>query len=101
AARRAPLVALPLPHPWYVGRAWFQAARERLVTVVREFHQKNPLLPGIAKPDLRSRELADAPAFLLDALLADSKDLVVEGEIVRSRAHKVVLKDDEEQARAA
>jgi selenocysteine-specific elongation factor len=37
----------------------------------------------------------------VDALLADAKDLVVEGEIVRSRGHKVTLKADEEQARAA
>ena len=89
------------PQQWLVDPAWFQSTRDRLVRAVRHFHAQNPLLPGIAKQDLRARELAAAPPFLLDALLTDAKDLVVEGETVRSRAHKVTLKEDEEQARAA
>jgi selenocysteine-specific elongation factor len=36
---------------------------------------------------------------VLDALLADSKDVVADAELVRSRGHKLVLKEDEEQAR--
>ena len=87
AAARAPLMAIAQPQPWYVDRAWFQSARDRLVQAVREFHRENPLLPGIAKQDLRSRELPGAPPFLLDALLAAAKELVVEGETVRSRGH--------------
>jgi selenocysteine-specific elongation factor len=86
---------------WLVDLAWFQSTRDRLVRAVRQFHAQNPLLPGIAKQDLRARELAAAPPFLLDALLAGAKDLVVEGETVRSRAHKVTFKEDEEQARAS
>ena len=68
---------------------------------VRDFHAAHPLLPGIPKQDLRARELAAAPPFLLDALLADTKELVVEGETVRAARHKVMLKEDEEQARGA
>ena len=98
--RTAP-VKLLAPQQWLVDPAWFQSTRDRLVRAVRHFHAQNPLLPGIAKQDLRARELAAAPPFLLDALLTDAKDLVVEGETVRSRAHKVTLKEDEEQARAA
>jgi selenocysteine-specific elongation factor len=101
AAARAAIVTIPQPQPWYVDRAWFQATRDRLVKTVREFHQKNPLLPGVARQDLRGRELQDAPAFLMDALIADAKEIVAEGETVRSRAHKLVLKEDEEQARAS
>ncbi len=86
---------------WYVDRAWFQSTRDRLVKAVREFHAKQPLLPGIARQDLRSRELPECPPQVLDALIADAKDLVAEGETVRARGHKVVLKEDEEQARAA
>jgi selenocysteine-specific elongation factor len=37
--------------------------------------------------------------FVLDALLAETKEVVAEGELVRSRGHKLVLKEDEEQAR--
>jgi selenocysteine-specific elongation factor len=96
---RAPLKALP-GRDWHVDASWYRAALDRLARATREFHGKNPLQPGIPKQDLRGRELPDAPPFLLDALLADAKDLVAEGEIVRSRTHKVTLKEDEEQARA-
>jgi selenocysteine-specific elongation factor len=101
AAARAKLVALPGPPPFYVDRAWFQAARERLVKAVREFHRASPLLPGIPRQELRNRELAGSPAFLLDALLAEAKEIVAEGETVRARGHRTVLKEDEEQARAS
>ena len=40
------------------------------------------------------------PPFLFDALLADAKMLASDGELVRSRSHQLVLKEDEEQARA-
>ncbi len=97
---RAPVKQLA-PHPWMVNPAWFQSARERLVKAVRRFHSENPLQPGIPRQDLRARELAGAPPFLLDALLAEAKDLAVEGEIVRTRGHQVTFRQDEEQARAA
>jgi selenocysteine-specific elongation factor len=98
AAARAPLIAIPQPQPWYVDRAWFHAARARMVETVREFHRENPLQPGIPKPDLRP---AGAPQFLLDALLADAQEIVAEGDTVRLRAHTLVLNEDERQARAA
>lgn len=90
-----------LPPSWFVDRAWFQAARARVVQAVREYHRKNPLQPGIAKQDLRSREMPQAPPFVLDALLAAAAELAVEGETVRLRTHTLVLKEDEERARAA
>ncbi len=101
AAAAAPMVAFQHPQPWFADRAWFQAARERLQRTLREFHLKNPLLPGMAKQDLRSRELPGSPPFLIDALLAQSREIAVEGETVRLASHKLVLKQDEEQARAA
>lgn len=101
AAGTGGLVSIPQSQPWYVDRAWFQSARDRLLKAVRLFHVKQPLIPGIAKQDLRSRELPKAPAFIMDALLADAKELVVDGETVRARGHQVVLKEEEEQARAA
>jgi selenocysteine-specific elongation factor len=101
AAADAPVVAFKQPQPWFVDRPWFQATREKLLRTVREFHQKHPLLPGIPKQDLRGRELPDSPPFLIDAILAQEKQIVVEGENVRLAIHKLVLKQDEEQARAA
>ncbi len=99
SAARAPLVALPQSPPWYVDRAWFQSIRDRLVKEIRTFHAKHPLLPGVPKQELRSGTLPDAPGFLIDALLADARDVVVEGDTVRLRSHRVVLKEEEEQAR--
>ena len=92
AAARAPL---DTAGDWLVDRAWMQAARERITAGVREFHQKNPLLPGVPRQDLRG----GAPQFVLDALLAQAKDLISDGDLVRARTHRVVLKEDEEQAR--
>jgi selenocysteine-specific elongation factor len=89
------------PQPWFADRVWFESAREKLLRAVREFHRKNPLLPGIPKQDLRGRELPDSPPFLIDAILAQEKQIAVEGENVRLASHKLVLKQDEEQARAA
>jgi selenocysteine-specific elongation factor len=99
AATRTSLVAIP--PDTFVDGAWFHAARARLVQAVREFHQNNPLAPGIAKQDLRSREMPQAPPVVIDALLAGANEIAVEGETVRRRGHQVVLKEDEEQARAA
>jgi selenocysteine-specific elongation factor len=101
AAANAPVVVFSQPQAWFVDRPWFHSARERLLRMVREFHQKNPLLSGVPKQDLRGRELPDSPPFLIDAILAQEKQIAVEGENVRLASHKLVLKQDEEQARAA
>ncbi len=94
-------VAVRQPQTWLVDRGWWQEARGRLARTLREFHKSNPLLPGIPKQDLRGRELPGAPAFLLDALLADAKEIAAEGEVVRLASHRLVLKEDEQQARTA
>ncbi|HLM98909.1 MAG TPA: selenocysteine-specific translation elongation factor [Bryobacteraceae bacterium] len=100
AAARS-FILLRQPQSVLIDRDWFEKTTQQITSAVRAFHSANPLLPGIAKQDLRGRELADAPPFVFDAILAGAKDLAVEGEIVRSRSHKVVFKQDEEQARAA
>jgi selenocysteine-specific elongation factor len=101
AAGSSQFVFLRQPQPWLVDRAWFDGTRSHMVETVREFHRAHPLLPGIAKQDLRGRELVHAPAYLFDALIAHTKELAADGETVRLRTHNVVLKQDEEQARAA
>ena len=101
AAARAPVVLLRQPQAWLLDRAWMQSAQARLTAAVRDFHRLNPLLPGIAKQDLRGRELPDSPPFLIDALLAGAAEVVAEGETVRLRSHRVVLKEDEERARGS
>jgi len=91
-ARHAPLDAIG---DWYVDRTWMANTRADLVKTVAEYHRRNPLFPGIPRQDLRG----GTPQPVFDAMLAGIKELVAEGELVRSRSHKVVLKDDEEQAR--
>jgi selenocysteine-specific elongation factor len=99
AASRAALVTLP--DSWYLDAGWFQSARGKLVAAVRVFHRENPLVPGIAKQDLRAREMPRVPPLVLDALLGAAPEIAVEGETVRLRTHTVVLKEDEERALAA
>ena len=86
---------------WYADPEWAKRTRAALVDAVRAFHRQTPLAAGIAKQDLRARTMARVPPLVIDALLAGAPDLVVEGETVRLKGHKVVLKEDEEQARAA
>ena len=100
-ARAARFVTLRQPELWVMDAEWFRSAIEDLTKIVREFHQKNPLLPGMAKQDLRSRRMPDAPAFVLDALLAAAKQLAVEGDTVRLATHKLVLREEEERASGA
>ncbi len=95
AAAKAGLRVIAMPQAWYVDAGWMEAARARMVAAVREFHRQKPLLPGIARQELR----AGAPVWVLEALLAEAKELVAEGETVRAREHKLVLKEDEEAAR--
>ena len=97
AAESDALFFLPEPHAWIASRAWADQILARFRELLRDFHRRNPLQPGLAKEQLR-RELPGAPAFLLDAVIARSKDIVAEGEILRLASHRVALKQDEEEA---
>jgi len=87
-----------LENNWLISQASLDATIEKLRIVLDHFHRKNPLLPGLPKEELRSRELAGAPPFLLDAIISRAKDIVSEGEVVRLASHRVALKQDEEEA---
>ena len=91
-------VYVPAPHSWLVSRAWADEKVDKFREVLEDFHRRNPLQPGLAKEELRSRELPEAPAFLLDALLARADAIVAEGEFVRLASYRVVFKHDEEEA---
>ncbi|MGD1095855.1 MAG: selenocysteine-specific translation elongation factor [Bryobacteraceae bacterium] len=94
----ADFLYLPDPHHWLVSRAWVEQKISKFRELLKDFHRRNPLQPGLGKEELRSRELAAAPAFLLDAILTQAKDITAEGEIVRLASHRVALKQDEEEA---
>jgi selenocysteine-specific elongation factor len=95
------VVTLVQPRPWYVDRPWFDAARARLLAAVRSFHGANPLAGGIARQDLRARELPACPPHVFEALLAAEPGLSVDGETVRVFGHQLALTGEEERARAA
>ncbi len=87
--------------PWLIAAARLEEAAARVREVLRQFHQQHPLLAGMPKSDVRSRALARAPAFLLDALAARFPEIVIEGELVRLAHHRPELQPDEQEALAA
>jgi selenocysteine-specific elongation factor len=101
AAKTEGILALTEPRLWLVDREWFREKVRRITEVLKAFHKERPLVPGMPKEELRSRELPDAPAHLLDAIMFRTAAITAEGEIVRLASHKVVLKQDEEQASGA
>ncbi len=103
----APVTVLESPQFWLLDPGWVTNQLEALREHLKQFHRQNPLLAGVSKEELRSKHLADAPPFLMDALLglmdalaARSETLVAEGETVRLSSHTVALKQDEEDATA-
>ncbi len=83
---------------WFTDPTWETQRIAAIRSALVKFHKANPLQPGVAKEELRSRELAGAPAHLFDEFLARAKDIVVEGDIVRLASHRVALKHDEDEA---
>ena len=94
-------VTLRQPELWIMDAAWFGSMTKNLAGEVRQFHRVHPLLPGMAKQDLRGRLLPGAPPLVLDALLAAAREIAVDGDIVRLASHKPVLREEEERASAS
>lgn len=89
--RRAPVRVV---RDWLIDPAWFERQKRAAVEQVRVFHGAHPLLAGMPKGTVA------APEYVLDELLAAAPELAVEGDLVRLRTHRVVLKEDETEARA-
>ncbi len=98
AAAAAQLMILHSPQFRVLDPAWVAAQLEQMHETLKQFHRRNPLLAGLSKEELRGKQLPGAPQGLLDALLALSKTLTVDGETVRLASHKISLKQDEEEA---
>jgi selenocysteine-specific elongation factor len=79
----------------------FEELRRKITSRVERFHKENPLLPGIAREDLRSslgrRVRPEAFRAALEDLLAQ-KRLEAQGEIVKRAGSTISL--DPEEARA-
>jgi selenocysteine-specific elongation factor len=86
---------------WLIASARVAELREQLTAACRAFHREHSILPGIQKQDLKTAVMRAAPPEIFEHVLDSAPDLVREGEIVRLKTHRVVLKEDEEKARAA
>jgi selenocysteine-specific elongation factor len=95
------LPAAALTGKWFLTAERAAEVKAQLVAAVRQFHKDHSLLPGIPKQDLKGRVIPRANAEIFEYLLAASAELAQDGENVRLKSHKVVLKVDEEQARAS
>jgi selenocysteine-specific elongation factor len=78
-----------------VDRVWLNAQRQAIEAGVAKFHIEEPLRPGLP------RQSFSIPKPILDYLLAGSTALVADGEYIRHRDHKIVLQQDDSQARSA
>jgi selenocysteine-specific elongation factor len=78
-----------------VDRAWLDSQRASMETAVANFHLQEPLRPGLP------RQFFTHPKLVLDHLLATSANLIADGENIRHREHKIVLQQDDSEARAA
>jgi selenocysteine-specific elongation factor len=94
---RTPISGLQLlrSEDWLISRASLNAYRAQFLAQISSFHTEHPMLPGIPKSSLAQ------PAVLLPELLRSTAEIIVEGDIVRLRAYKVTLQEDESAARQA
>jgi selenocysteine-specific elongation factor len=88
------------PETWFISRARAAGMIQGITKRLAEFHKAHPLLAGAGKQEIRSREMPGAPAFLLDALLAQTTQIAADGDLIRLAGHKPHLKKDEEEALA-
>jgi selenocysteine-specific elongation factor len=75
------------------------ARTEALRAELRDYHEQNPLEPGMGREAIRSRLGLPGDAF--DDLVAAAGDVVAEGAIVRLASHRVVFSARERTERAA
>jgi selenocysteine-specific elongation factor len=84
----------------FVNAADLAALREAIVESVGSFHQKNPLMSGVAKEALRELVRASAEIFASSLnLLASDRKIELDGDLVRLPGRGVVLKDEEAESK--
>jgi selenocysteine-specific elongation factor len=75
---------------------------EKLLARVQRFHKENPLVPGIAREELRAslgrRVRAESFRTALEALVQEKK-LVLQAELVKKAGAEVTLTPEEERAK--
>lgn len=95
ATSQPSLLLFTQPQWWLVSRQWVATKLTRIRETLKQFHRASPLLPGMPKEEIRSREFGGAPGFLIDAVFQQSRELTAESNVVRLTGHKVALQEDE------
>jgi selenocysteine-specific elongation factor len=77
-----------------------QTLKTDLVSAVRQFHSRNPLVPGVNREQLREQQKISSPTFsaLVDDLVKNRQLEIVE-DVLRLPGHGIVMKDDEAESR--
>jgi selenocysteine-specific elongation factor len=100
AAERLKIVASePL---MVVARKAFEEVSGRINAIIERFHKENPLLPGMAREDLRAnlgrRVNAETFRAALEELAAKKK-IELQGELVRRAGAEIALQPEETRAK--
>ena len=80
----------------------FRELLTEATALVEKFHAANPLLPGIPKEELRDRSFGRLSPLVFEAALARlaaEGRLEAQGEIVKQAGRRIVLTEEEEQAK--
>jgi selenocysteine-specific elongation factor len=83
-----------------VSAAAFAALTSSLTALLADFHEKNPLVAGIGKEELRDRLRLSDEIFkaVIDELVREQR-LSLAGELVRLPGRGVVMKDEESESK--
>jgi len=85
-----------------VSGKWFEEVRKKIMEKVERFQKENPLLPGIAREDLRAslgkRVRAETFRAALEELVAQKK-LDAPGEYVKKAGSEIAFQPEEAQAK--
>ncbi len=84
-----------------IGSRWLERVRQDMLSIARNFHDANPLLPGINKGELRATRWGHAELFdgVVASLLREKK-LEADGELLRLSGRGVVLRDEEAESKS-
>lgn len=69
-----------------------------IIALLKDFHSKNPLRPGMLKEELRS-SFQGIEQRLFDGLLARVKDIVVDKDVIRSGTFRLSLTESNKETR--
>jgi selenocysteine-specific elongation factor len=85
-----------------IARPAFEGLAKRVTVLLKEFHQRSPLLSGMGRQELRERLFAHLPQEIFRTVidhLTDRKEIAAEKDLLRLSTHRVALTPEEEAAK--